>query len=782
MKHYCWKFYWRACGLVSLILLPWLAGLNVSAAPPPGYYLVWADEFNGTSLDFSKWWIWYGPDHQATDVPEAVSVGGGYLTITSFNTNSSYYTGTISSQGMSCYGYFEANIQWNGSDGMWSAFWINSPNTGVYDGNPSSSGAEVDICEHRNTDTGNVDNINNMVQQAVHWDNEAVDEKTAIIGPLGSGLGTGFHTYGLLWDRTNYTFNIDGTQTWSTNAGHSDRTAEVTLSSELTNGWYAGYIPTNGYGTLQTSTTTMVVDYVRYYAPTNTVFWTGVSSANWTDGGNWLSNMIPNAGSDLWFTHLSVGNFNTTLAQDTTVNSLAFQEGGPYSISGNTLTINSGGIDTVSAVANTTINSAVVLGAAQNWKIAQGLTLTVNGPVSGAGNLTLNWLGTVTLAGTNSCSSTTTISNGTLLVTGSMTNPVIAAGGTLSGTGTLSGPVGINANGTISPGPGIAKLTISNVLTFQSGGSASLDINKTAGTCDTIVGLTRVNYGGKLAINNLAGTLAAGDAFKLFDASSYSGAFASITPSAPGVGLGWNTNTLNTDGTLRVINVAASRTTNIVESRTGNITSGLNNPAFSYTGFSSLISATKSSAPGCSSPGSSRFSSTASSSPSFSVTPTLIPGTTYTVSVSWGFNTGANQESVNLVVKPTATGVSSTTFPATSAAFTSGPGDVTNNTWITVGNITPNVANPTITFTYASGLSSGRFYADAVRFVSQLPNPGAISFSHAGNQVVLNWPGNFTLQNATNAAGPYADLPGPIVVGPYTNTTSGNQQFFRLRQ
>jgi hypothetical protein len=46
----------------------------------------------------------------------------------------------------------------------------------------------------------------------------------------------------------------------------------------------------------------------------------------------------------------------------------------------------------------------------------------------------------------------------------------------------------------------------------------------------------------------------------------------------------------------------------------------------------------------------------------------------------------------------------------------------------------------------------------------------------------LNWHGNFILQNATNVSGPYADLPGPIVVGPYTNTTSATRQFFRLRQ
>jgi beta-glucanase (GH16 family) len=129
-----------------------LAAPEVSATPPSGYYLIWSDEFDGSSLDLSKWWCWLGPDHQATDLPQAVTVSNGCLTITCFNTNTAYYSGTVSSQGLFCYGYYDASIQWNGEPGMWSAFWMNSPNTGLYDGNPFRSGAGVDICEHRYTE------------------------------------------------------------------------------------------------------------------------------------------------------------------------------------------------------------------------------------------------------------------------------------------------------------------------------------------------------------------------------------------------------------------------------------------------------------------------------------------------------------------------------------------------------------------------------------------------------------------------------------------------------
>jgi len=68
-----------------------------------------------------------------------------------------------------------------------------------------------------------------------------------------------------------------------------------------------------------------------------------------------------------------------------------------------------------------------------------------------------------------------------------------------------------------------------------------MEINKTAGTQDQVLGLSSLGYGGTLVINNLAGVLAAGDVFKLFDSASYSNSFASLSPSSPGGGLVWNT-------------------------------------------------------------------------------------------------------------------------------------------------------------------------------------------------------------------------------------------------
>jgi autotransporter-associated beta strand protein len=555
-----------------------LVVLNVSAASPDGYYLVWADEFSGSSLDLAKWGIWFGPSRDAVNTPDAVTVGDGHLTITTYTANGTHYSGIISSEGKvrADYGYYEASIEFSGSPGMWSAFWLNSPTTGRYIGDPSASGVEIDICEHRKTDTGNVDNIDDVVQTTVHWDGYGADHKRVTSGNIGSGLGTGFHTYGFFWQHTNYSFTIDGTPQWSTAAAISDRTEVITLSSEVQSNYFAGIVPPGGYGNFLTSTTKMVVDYVRYYAPTSTVFWTGATSTDWITAGNWLANRTPNASNDVVFSYLSVGNFSVSLEQNTTVRSLSIQEAGPISITGNTLTLNSGGIDMLSgfnmspAFNDATINSALVLGAAQGWKIGEGRVLTVNGVVGGAGNLTLNGRGTVILAAANACSGPTTISNGTLLVNGVITNPVTVAGGTLSGTGTVTGPVVVNAGtlsgtgtmtgpvvvnafGALSPGPSIGTLTLSNTLTLQPGSLTTLDINKSTGACDQIIGLTSIAYGGTLVIGNQAGVLAAGDSFNVFNARNYSGAFTRISPPTPGNGLAWDADALAANGTLRVI-------------------------------------------------------------------------------------------------------------------------------------------------------------------------------------------------------------------------------------
>src|SRR5262245_35807477 len=44
--------------LLVALALNFLLAFPIHATPPPGYYLVWFDEFNTNSLDRTKWDFW----------------------------------------------------------------------------------------------------------------------------------------------------------------------------------------------------------------------------------------------------------------------------------------------------------------------------------------------------------------------------------------------------------------------------------------------------------------------------------------------------------------------------------------------------------------------------------------------------------------------------------------------------------------------------------------------------------------------------------------------------
>jgi hypothetical protein len=72
-----------------------------------------------------------------------------------------------------------------------------------------------------------------------------------------------------------------------------------------------------------------------------------------------------------------------------------------------------------------------------------------------------------------------------------------------------------------------------------------------------------VTYGGTLMLTNLSAPFSSNNVFKLFSAASYAGAFTSVSPAVPAPGFAWNTNTLRTDGSLRIVQTAAASPANI---------------------------------------------------------------------------------------------------------------------------------------------------------------------------------------------------------------------------
>jgi len=154
----------------------------------------------------------------------------------------------------------------------------------------------------------------------------------------------------------------------------------------------------------------------------------------------------------------------------------------------------------------------------------------------------------LTLIGNGSISGSTNISlaaSATLDVSGRADQRLtLALGQTLQGNGTINGNLTVGAGAAVLPGGAgtIGTLTVTNAVALS--GTTFMDLNQSAGTRDQIT-CASITYGGTLSLNNLAGTLVAGNSFKLFNASSYNGSFANVTPATPGSGLAWDLSQLS---------------------------------------------------------------------------------------------------------------------------------------------------------------------------------------------------------------------------------------------
>jgi fibronectin-binding autotransporter adhesin len=236
---------------------------------------------------------------------------------------------------------------------------------------------------------------------------------------------------------------------------------------------------------------------------------------------------------------------------------------GPTTISSGTLMIGQGNPGDPGSIVSGIVNNSATL------VFNRIEDLTYAGAINGTGTMTKQAAGRLVLTGVHTYTGATTVSAGTLLVNGTIgASAVTVAGGTLGGNGIIKGPVSIQAAGRFAPGASIGTLTISNSLTLS--GVTVMELNAAARTNDLVRGLTTVTYGGTLTLSNLAGTITASNAFKLFSANNYRGVFAALTPAIPGPNLAWNTNTLATDGTLRVVNTSPATMTN---GRSGNLLS-----------------------------------------------------------------------------------------------------------------------------------------------------------------------------------------------------------------
>ncbi len=220
-----------AAGLVFPQAVPASSG---PVGLPGSWKLAFDDEFNGSSLDSSKWassWFGGGNMNNVSTSPSNVSVANGALTLTLSSSSSGALVSTNPSGGASpgfqfTYGVVEARIWLAGSGGTvadWPAFWT--------DGQSWPSNGEADIVEGLGSATSN------------YHSNNGTNNSGTIAGTWAGG----WHTYTLDREPGKNTIYWDG---------------KIVRSYQTYDNGAPQYIILN-IGSGSTIGATMQVDYVR---------------------------------------------------------------------------------------------------------------------------------------------------------------------------------------------------------------------------------------------------------------------------------------------------------------------------------------------------------------------------------------------------------------------------------------------------------------------------------------------------------------------------------------
>lgn len=433
---------WGAFGRWGLGVTTVLGGWALAAssrawgAPPStSYKLVFADEFNGTSLDTLKWnfnYTW-GPqhNHQAYMTPSQVKFTGTAMNLQAIaqrNPNATdfwrddfgwqvvnYQSGAVNSSGKfnATYGYFEARMRMPSSLGSWPAFWM------LQGGWPP----EVDIMEFVHTSEAATGNTRYRYYTNYHYTNNSGANASYFDTEwVSNDLTAGYNLWGFEWSPTALRYYYNGTliRTVTDTAAIADSSNMYLILNHAVGGW-AGTPPSNS-----AFPSDFLVDYVRVYqlpasTSTTTTWSSTTTSGSWDTASNW-SVQVPRFQdvTATFRTHtspsltISWNNSRTVggllLDSTTTSYNLGDADAGlQFARSSGNATIDVPGTNsmphTLTARLELWSNTTVTNQSAQ--------TLTLAGVITGDGDLIFEGSGTTVVANNNTYLGDTYIDNGT---------------------------------------------------------------------------------------------------------------------------------------------------------------------------------------------------------------------------------------------------------------------------------------------------------------------------------------------------------------------------------
>ncbi len=240
--------------------------LSFSSATQAQFWnMVWADEFNGSTINSANWTMEIGTGSSGwgnnelqyyTARPENAQIINGQLAIIAKSENyqgSDYTSARMITQSKHDwkYGKIEARVKIPKQQGLWPAFWgLGSSFSTV--GWPHCG--EIDIMEHINT--------NDDIHGTIHWN---ANGYATYGGSTTVSDVSQYHTYAIEWDPATIKWFVDGTQYWSANILNNINSTDefhepffLILNMAVGGNWPGG--PASNF-----QQDTLFVDYVRVY-------------------------------------------------------------------------------------------------------------------------------------------------------------------------------------------------------------------------------------------------------------------------------------------------------------------------------------------------------------------------------------------------------------------------------------------------------------------------------------------------------------------------------------
>jgi autotransporter-associated beta strand protein len=399
---------------------------SASAAPPDTTYrLAFADEFNGTTLDTSKWSAaspgWTMPNSASTASAAQVSLANGQLTLNATRTSSTAFSsGSISSYQKYNFagGYVESRIQLPSTPGSWPAFW------GLYTGWPP----EADIMEYPLTTNGSSGLANNQYNTNYHYTNTSgAAAAGAGVVTAASNLAGTWHTFGMSWTAgASMTFYLDGANVRSYTGSSVAQMVNMYMILDYAVGGWPG-TPTTAQWPVGLNDQTKV-DWVRVWqknpnndAPSN---WTVNGGGSFTTSGNWSLGTPAYGNQTAVFGRVgTAATAAITMDAWTVLGGINFNGGGDgttaYTLGTSTNAIQLASTSTAGATVQASSNSTTAQTINANIELWSNTTfrndmtgrqpLNFGGVLGGSGNLTVVGAGPVEFSNNNTYTGDTSI-------------------------------------------------------------------------------------------------------------------------------------------------------------------------------------------------------------------------------------------------------------------------------------------------------------------------------------------------------------------------------------